>query len=76
MKLLLLSALQEKQLREMVQDTANKLIEINFETPEQDQEAIRRHVYLTGRLHALGEILRDEFQAPDLPTPDSESDPS
>jgi hypothetical protein len=73
MKLLLLNAAQERQLREMVQETANKLIELDFATPANDQEVMRRHVYLSGRLHALGEILRDEFPAPDLPNPETES---
>lgn len=67
MKILLLNALQEQQVRAMIQDAANKLIEIDFSKPEDDAATIRRHAYWSGRLHVLGEILRDDFPAEELP---------
>lgn len=71
---LFLSPEQQAILLSEIQETAQKVVDISWENPEDDQRNIRRSIYLRGRLEATAFLLRDEFPEPELPqTDESES---
>lgn len=60
-----LNPVQKEALDELIQQTLQELVEIDFESPEMDAKTIRRHAYLKGKLEAYSIIHRDEFEQPE-----------
>lgn len=56
---------QHSLLLEEVREVMHQLMAINFDKPEEDEQNIRHHAYLKGKLAMSQKILEDEFQPPD-----------
>lgn len=63
-----LTPVQQQTLAEDIREISIKLLNINFDTPENDQQLIRHHAYLRGSFDALRTVLEDEYPDPELKT--------
>lgn len=64
MKRFYLTPDQQKVLSEQMQEVAAELVSVTFVDPADDQAAIRRAIYLRGRLDAYAFVGNDEFPEP------------
>lgn len=67
-----LNSEQQAQILRDLEDTAKRIIGINFANPEQDQPAIRHHAYLMGKLEYQKQMLDDEFPDAELQQPEND----
>ena len=56
---------QQSLLVDEVREVMHQIMAINFDKPDEDEQNIRHHAYLKGKLAACQKILEDEFQPPD-----------
>lgn len=56
---------QIDQLVAELQVLGQRLLAINFDSPDTDQQNIRHHAYLRGKFDATKDILEDDFEQPE-----------
>lgn len=69
MKILNLVPSQLAHLQQRHNEVALQLLNIDFESPDTDQQMIRHHVYLKGKLAMLAELIEDEYDQPEVQQP-------
>ena len=60
-----LTSEQQGHLSEEVRSVMQQIMAINFDAPAQDEQNIRHHAYLKGKLATAMKLLEDDFQSPD-----------
>lgn len=63
---------QQRALMGLVRDVAQKLVATNFQNPADDQQNIRYHAYLKGKMELLTSLLQDDFEVEQPPQPTQE----
>lgn len=70
MKLFFHNDEQKNALIGLMRDCAQKLVGVNFKNPAEDEENIRYHAYLKGKMELLQSLLTDDFDVePQEPLP-------
>ena len=57
---------QQTVLRQLLTETANQLLGVEFADPANDAANIRRHAHLSGRLAVYKELYDDEYPNPEV----------
>lgn len=65
MRKFLLNSEQKNNLLAEIQEVGRRLLDINFDKPEQDNLNIRHHAYLRGKFDAMQAIFNDDYQDPE-----------
>lgn len=58
---------QQQLLISLLQDIIGKLVQIDFDKSDEDQNRIRAHAYLKGQYTVLNQLLADEYPYPEQP---------
>jgi hypothetical protein len=64
MKLLNFTPIQLHMLGKVQTDLINKLLNVDFKNPADDEVQLRLHAYLNGKLELVTELLADEWPDP------------
>jgi hypothetical protein len=59
---------QKNELVAELREVVGKLVAVTFEDPKIDEQNIRYHAALTGKMQILNMLLQDDFVDPDQPT--------
>ena len=59
---------QKSALVDDLRDVVSKLVAVTFDDPKIDEQNIRYHAALTGKMQILNLLLQDDFADPEQPT--------